>query len=49
VLEGTPTASLSASGVWPMPKLEQTAGGSYKIRQVPAPPPAGEADGGPRQ
>ena len=38
VLEGTPIASLSASGTWPVPKLEQSPSGTYKV--TPRPPPA---------
>ena len=36
VLEGTPIASLSASGTWPMPRLEQSPSGTCKV--TPRPP-----------
>ena len=38
VLEGTPIASLSASGTWPIPRLDKPSSGTYKVQ--PRPPAA---------
>jgi glycosyltransferase involved in cell wall biosynthesis len=44
VLEGTPISSLSASGTWPLPRLEKSASGTYKVTpRPPAPAPGSPA------
>ena len=46
VLEGTPIASLSASGTWPVPRLEQSPIGTYKVTPRPPARPMPPGPGG---